>query len=244
MNQDLKQLIRIQSIDLAIQELRFRIDKFPGISRALEEKLRAAQAGIDAAKEKARSNQSNRKKLESEIGTIESKVSKYRDQMMAVKTNEEYRALQHEIEHAQNGIRNIEDDILDLMMEAESSQTEIKTAESRLKEDQQKVDQERKQLTEVNQRDLSALESYLKERKEIEATISSDDLLPRYERVRKARGGIAVAAARNEVCEICQVRIRPQVFQEIRRNDQIIACDACQRILYDPENLDHPFEVA
>jgi predicted nucleic acid-binding Zn-ribbon protein len=40
------------------------------------------------------------------------------------------------------------------------------------------------------------------------------------------------------------VRIRPQVFQEIRRNDRIIACDACQRILYDPENLDHPFEVA
>jgi len=112
-----------------------------------------------------------------------------------------------------------------------------------LKEDQQMVDQERKQLTEQNQLDLSALESYLKERKEIETSISSD-LLPRYERVRKARGGIAVAAARNEVCEICQVRIRPQVFQEIRRNDQIIACDACQRILYDPENLDHPCEVA
>jgi len=112
-----------------------------------------------------------------------------------------------------------------------------------LREDQQKVDQERTQLIEQNQRDLSALESNLKERKGLEISISSD-LMPRYERVRKARGGIAVAAARNEVCEICQVRIRPQVFQEIRRNDQIIACDACQRILYDPENLDHPFEVA
>src|SRR5437899_1663855 len=132
MNHDLKQLIRLQTIDLAIQELRTRIDKFPGISKALDEKLRSTQA---------------------------------------------------------------------------------------------------------------ALESYLKERKGLEISISSD-LLPRYERVRKARGGIAVAAARNEVCEICQVRIRPQVFQEIRRNDQIIACDACQRILYNPENLDHPFEVA
>jgi hypothetical protein len=163
--------------------------------------------------------------------------------MMAVKTNDEYRALQHEIEHAQNAIRKIEDDILNLMMDAESSQGDIKAAETRLKEDQQKVDQERKQLTEQNHHDLSALESYLKERKGIETAISSE-LLPRYERVRKARGGIAVAAARNEVCEICQVRIRPQVFQEIRRNDQIIACDACQRILYDPQNLDHPFEVA
>jgi predicted nucleic acid-binding Zn-ribbon protein len=244
MNQDLKQLIRLQTIDLAIQELRARIDKFPGISKALDEKLKSAQAGLDSAKDRAKANQGNRKKLESEISSIESKISKYRDQMMAVKTNDEYRALQHEIEHAQNAIRKIEDDILNLMMEAESSQAEIKGAEVRLKEDQQMVDQERKQLAEENQRDLSALESCLKERKEIETTISSDDLLPRYERVRKARGGIAVAAARNEVCEICQVRIRPQVYQDIHRNDQIIACDACQRILYDPENLDHPFEVA
>src|SRR5713101_235112 len=244
MNQDLKQLIRLQSIDLAIQELRARVDRFPRISKALDEQLRAAQSGLDNAKEKAKSNQGNRKKLESEISSIESKISKYRDQMMAVKTNDEYRALQHEIEHAQNAIRKIEDDILNLMMEAESSQAEIKAGEVRLKEDQQMVDRERKQLTEENQRDLSALESYLKERKEIETAITSDDLLPRYERVRKARGGIAVAAARNQVCEICQVRIRPQVFQEIRSNDQIIACDACQRILYNPENLDHPFEVA
>ena len=243
MNQDLKQLIRLQSIDLAIQELRTRIDKFPGISKALDEQLRSAQSGLESAKEKAKNNQGNRKKLESEIGSIETKISKYRDQMMSVKTNDEYRALQHEIEHAQSSIRKIEDEILNLMLEAESSQTEIKAAETRIKEDQLKVDQERKQLTAVNQSDLSAMESYLKERKEIEASISSE-LVPRYERVRKARGGIAVAAARNEVCEICQVRIRPQVFQEIRRNDQIIACDACQRILYDPENLDHPFEVA
>lgn len=243
MNQDLKQLIRLQSIDLAIQELRTRIDRFPGISKALDEKLRSAQAGLEGTKEKAKNNQAIRKKLESEISSIETKISKYRDQMVAVKTNDEYRALQHEIEHAQAAIRKIEDDILNLMLEAESGQAEIKAAEVQLKEDQQKVDQERKQLSEVNQRDLGALESYLKDRKEIEATISAD-LVPRYERVRKHRGGIAVAAARNEVCEICQVRIRPQVFQEIRRNDQIIACDACQRILYNPENLDHPFEVA
>jgi predicted nucleic acid-binding Zn-ribbon protein len=243
MNQDLKQLIRLQSIDLAIQELRTRIDRFPGISKALDEQLRSAQAGLVNAKEKAKNDHAQRKKLESEISTIESKISKYRDQMMAVKTNEEYRALQHEIEHAQTAIRKIEDDILNLMVEAESSQTEIKAAEARLKEDQQKVDHERKRLNEVNQQDLGALESYLKDRKEIESTISAD-LVPRYERVRKHRGGIAVGPARNEVCEICQVRIRPQVFQDIRRNDQIIACDACQRILYNPENLDHPFEVA
>jgi predicted nucleic acid-binding Zn-ribbon protein len=243
MNSDLKQLIRLQAIDVSIQELRSRIDRFPAISKALDEKLRAAQSGLEATREKAKNNQGSRKKLESEISSVEGKISKYRDQMMAVKTNDEYRALQHEIEHAQTAIRKVEDDILNLMMEAETNQSDIKTAEVRLKEDQAKVNEERKALDEENKRDLSALESYLKERKDIQGAVSSD-LISQYERVRKHRGGIGVAPARNEVCEICQVRIRPQVFQEIRKNDQIIACDACQRILYDPENMDHPFEVA
>jgi uncharacterized protein len=243
MNSDLKQLIRLQSIDLSIQELRVRIDKFPSISKALDEKLRSGQAAVSKTQERAKSNQGNRKKLESEIITVEAKISKYRDQMMSVKTNEEYRALQHEIEHAQQSIRKTEDEILNLMMEAETAHNELKAAEAQLKEDQQNVNVERKQLEEENRRDLAALESYIKERKEIVGLVSPD-LISRYERVRKHRGGIGVGPARNEVCEICQVRIRPQVFQEIRRNDQIIACDACQRILYNPENLDHPFEVA
>src|SRR5262245_34652258 len=174
MNSDLKQLIRLQQIDLSIQELRARIDRFPGLSKALDEKLKTAQAGVDNAKERAKSNQGTRKKLEAEIATIESKISKYRDQMMAVKTNEEYRALQHEIEHAQHAIRKIEDDILNLMMDAETGQADLKGAEALLKQDQEKVHTERKQLEEENKRDLSALDSYLKERKEIEGSVSSD----------------------------------------------------------------------
>jgi predicted nucleic acid-binding Zn-ribbon protein len=243
MNSDLKQLIRLQTIDNSIQELRTRIDKFPGMSKALDEKLRSATASLEGAKEKVKTNLANRKKLEVEAGGAEGKISKYREQMLSVKTNEEYKALQHEIEHAQKGIRKVEDDILNLMMEAETLQSEIKAAEVVLKEDQQRVAHERKQLEEENRRDLSALEEYIKERKEIEKGVS-DDLIPHYERVRKHRGGVAVAAARDYVCEVCKVRIRPQVFQEIRKNDKIIACDACQRILYNPDNLDHPFEVA
>src|SRR5438874_2276908 len=135
MNSNLKQLIRLQTIDSSIQELRTRIDRFPGLSKALDEKLKSAQTGLQAAKDKIKNNQGNRKKLETDITTIEGKISKYRDQMMSVKTNDEYRALQHEIEHAQNAIRKIEDDILTLMVEGETGQVDIKTAEARLKED-------------------------------------------------------------------------------------------------------------
>jgi predicted nucleic acid-binding Zn-ribbon protein len=163
--------------------------------------------------------------------------------MRAVKTNEEYKAVQKEIEYAQQHIRTIEDEILNFMMDSETIQADVKKAEVQLKEDQQAVAAERKELEKVNQQDVSALESYVKERRDIEKAIP-EDLLTRYDRVRKARGGVAVSAAKDYMCEVCQVRIRPQIFQEIRKNDQLIACDACQRILYFPENLDHPFEVA
>lgn len=243
MNVDLKHLIRIQSIDLSIQEIRTNIDKFPGISKALDAKLSASTAAVATAQEKSKNNTASRKKLEGEVVAFEAKISKYREQMLSVKTNVEYRALQTEIEHAQSGIRGVEDTILGLMLEAESSQNDIKTAEARLKEDQQLVNQERKHLESEHQKEITALDGYLSERKEIEAQIAAD-LLSRYDRVRKFRGGIGISPAHDYVCEVCQVRIRPQVFQEIRKNDTIIACDACQRILYDPDNLDHPFEVA
>ena len=242
MNADLKHLIRLQTIDLDIQQLRAKIEKFPGISKALDDKLRDAQARLAAAQEKSKNSLATRKKLEGEVSALESKISKYREQMLSVKTNEEYKALQKEIEHTQAAISKVEDGILTLMLDAESSQQEIRTAEAGLKEDQQRVNQERKELEGDHQKDVSAMESYLKERKELETQISGE-LLPRYERVRKFRGGIGISAARDYVCEVCQVRIRPQVFQEIKKNDQIIACDACQRILYDPSNLDHPFET-
>jgi predicted nucleic acid-binding Zn-ribbon protein len=243
MNVDLKNLIRLQSIDLSILEIQERIDVFPGISKALDEKLSAAVSTLEAAKEKSKTDAAARKKLEGEVTAFEAKISKYREQMLSVKTNEEYKAFQKEIEHAQEGIRGVEDKILHLMMAAEDVQAEIKAAEVRLKEDQQLVHQERKKLEAENQKDVSALGSYLDERKTIEPAISSD-VLTRYERVRKFRGGIGVASAKDYMCDACKVRLRPQVFQEVRKNDQLIACEACQRVLYDPENLDTPFEVA
>jgi predicted nucleic acid-binding Zn-ribbon protein len=242
MNADLKRLIRLQTIDLDIQQLGAMIEKFPAISKALDDKLREAQAHLVATQEKSKNSLATRKKLEGEVTAHEGKISKYREQMLSVKTNEEYKAFQKEIEHAQAAIGKVEDSILALMLEAESNQQEIRSAEARLKEDQQRVSQERSGLEADHQKEVSAMESCCKERKELESQISGD-LLPRYERVRKFRGGIGISAARDYVCEVCQVRIRPQVFQEIRKNDQIIACDACQRILYNPENLDHPFET-
>lgn len=243
MNPDLKKLIRLQSVDLSIEELSEKVERFPAISKALDEKLHSANTRLQKARERSKGTQATRKKLEGEVSSMEAKIAKYRDQLMSVKTNDEYRALLKEIEYLEAAIRKTEDEILNLMLETENIEREVKSAGALLKEDQQLVETERRQLEEENRRDRDSLDAYSKERKEIEHAVSPD-VLSQYERIRRARRGVAVAQAREEACALCNVRIRPQVFQEIRKNDQIITCDSCTRILYDPENMDHPFEVA
>ena len=242
MHADLKKLIRLQAIDLAVQELRTKTEAFPAKSKALDEQLRNALAGVDLAGDAIKNNQTQRKELESRVADLEAKISKYRDQLMSVKTNEEYKAMTKEIEFSQSAIRTEEDKILSLMEESETLTVNLKSAEAVLAQDQVSVEADRRNLEAVNSQDTAALESYLKERGVLVEEIN-EDILGTYERVRRARSGVAIASASQEACDVCNVRMRPQVFQEVRKNDTIITCESCNRILYDPENLDHPFEV-
>jgi predicted nucleic acid-binding Zn-ribbon protein len=243
MNADLKKLIRLQEVDLAISEYRAKTDAFPEKSKALDEKLASALRGVEDAKEAIQASQVKRKDHESKVADLETKISKYREQLMSVKTNEEYKAMNKEIEFSQAAISKGEDQLLAIMEQAEALAEGVKSAETTLAEDQKLVAIERQQLEGLNARDVETLEAYASERKELGSGID-EEIFDRYERVRKARGGLAIAKATDETCIVCNVRMRPQRFQEVRQNDTIIPCDSCGRILYDPENMDHPFEVA
>ena len=242
MHINLKKLIRLQTIDVAIQELRATTGAFPAKSRALDEKLSNALAGVERSKDAIKTNQSGRKELESKVTDLEAKISKYRDQLMSVKTNEEYKAMVKEIDYSQDAISKLEDQILTLMEASESLALDLKAAESVLREDEKVVQTDRVSLEEINLKDTATLEAYLEERADVQKDIS-EDILTHYERLSKARGGVALATATDEACDLCNVRMRPQTFQEVRKNDTIINCESCSRILYDPQNLDHPFEV-
>ncbi len=243
MNEDLKKLIRLQEVDREITHFRARTEAFPVKSRALDDMLANALAGVEAAKARIKESQTRRKEHEARVTDLEAKVSKYRDQMMAVKTNEEYKAMTHEIEFSQQKIRAEEDQILAIMEDAEVLEAGLRQAEAVLAEDRDKVAVDRVELEQFNQRDLGTLAAYEDERRILAESVSGD-VIAQYERVRKARGGVALAAATSEQCVVCHMKMRPQRFQDVRRNDSIIPCDSCGRILYAPENMDHPFEVA
>ena len=146
--------------------------------------------------------------------------------MLSVKTNEEYKALQKEIEHAQAAIKKVEDEILNLMMEAEAATERNQAGRSPAERRPASASAPSAKPSKWRiRRTCPRLRPTSRSGRKSKSAVS-EICLPRYERVRKYRGGIGVAAARDYVCEVCEVRIRPQVFQEDTKNDQIIAVRA------------------
>ena len=158
-------------------------------------------------------------------------AAKYRDQAMAVKTNQEYHAIQHEIAHAQAEIKKHEDAMLERMLEADDLTAGVKKAESELAAEQKAIDADRKVMKTEHGELQKSLEQMGEERAAIVGALDKQVLLT-FEQIAKKRHGVAVAEAKDGICTICHVRLRPQVFNTVRRNESIIQCDSCNRILY------------
>jgi predicted nucleic acid-binding Zn-ribbon protein len=148
-----------------------------------------------------------------------------------VKTNVEYHAIQKEIAHAQGEIKAHEDRMLERMLEADDLTAAVKKAEADLAAEQKAVDGDRKAMTAEHAELQASLEQNAVERAGIVAALDKPTLAV-FELVSKRRNGVALAEARDGICTICHVRLRPQVFNNVRRNEAIIQCDSCNRILY------------
>ncbi|HEY7790436.1 MAG TPA: C4-type zinc ribbon domain-containing protein [Vicinamibacterales bacterium] len=231
MHVDLERLIRLQQLDSAADAARRRIGEQPERSRALQSRLDEAQALVDAARTRLTDSQTARRTVEKEVAVIQGRLTKFKDQLMEVKTNREYQAMQKEIEVAQVEVKSMEDQILDGMLEAESLTAAVKDAERALKAEQSAIDAERRTMDEEVARLSKEVDSAVAARQALVAQVDAR-LMATYDQVARNRKGVAVAEAKDGHCTICHVRLRPQVFNEIRRNESIMQCDSCQRILY------------
>jgi predicted nucleic acid-binding Zn-ribbon protein len=151
--------------------------------------------------------------------------------MLLAKTNEQYSAFKHEIDYCQNEIRKFEDRILDRMTESEALERNVKAAEADLGREKQQVEAEKKAARERTDIDKRELETLSRKRAEVAASMSRS-VLSTYERIRKTRKGVGVAEAIDGRCSACQISLRLQFFQDLRRGDQVMLCESCGRILY------------
>ena len=231
MHQDLQHLIKLQDLDLAAERARRRIAELPAAQQVLEARVAEKSAAVNAVKERIAAGQAARREVEKELAVVQGRLSKYKGQLMEVKTNKEYQAMQKEMAVAEHEVRAHEDTLLEHMEQAETFAAEFKTAESALKAEQAEVGREQKLLDAergVLEQELAKLSAA---RGELVGQLSREALML-FERIAHGRKGVAVAEARDGLCTVCHVRLRPQVFNDVRRNDTLTQCDSCTRILY------------
>jgi uncharacterized protein len=229
----LQNLIDLQSVDLRLNDVRARLAKFPKKLADSDARIAGAKHTVDGSRASQQANLKDRKKYELDVESWKDKVRKYRDQTSQIKTNEAYRALQHEVQLAEQEITKAEDRLLEQMIASEEYDLRIKAAEAALKEIEQ-VERVQRSTVEadraVAEKELAELEA---ERTRTVAEIP-ENLLDHYERIVKKHHGVALAEVRNEKCGACGMIVRPHVIQEMRRADseQLFHCETCTRILY------------
>jgi uncharacterized protein len=227
---DIENLLQLQEADREIRRLNDEVAALPKRVAAIEAKLAGTKAELENAKTAVKADEAARRKHETVIQDLQGKISKYRDQSLDVKTNEQYKALLHEIQFAEQEIRGNEDKILELMVNAEAREKQVKAAEAELKAETAEIEKEKAEARQRTAEDEKLLAEWNGKRNKLREAISAD-LLRHYERVSKFRGS-GIAEAKDQKCMGCQVMLRPQTYNEVRTGDHIVYCDSCQRVLY------------
>jgi uncharacterized protein len=230
MNPDLERLIRLQHAETDLRRVEAELQEIPRQRAELEAALARERGRLDQGREALGQTQKARRQHEADLQDLETKRSRYKGQLMEVKTNKEYTAMLHEIEGVERDIRSREDQILAEMERAEGLTAEVKAeeeafkeAEGRAREGGRALDERARSLEEERTR-LSA------ERDAVAATVP-DEVLELFQRVARLRG-VAVAEARDGMCQVCHLKLRLQMYAEIKHNEEIQQCPACNRILY------------
>lgn len=230
MNADLEKLIQLQKAASHLQKVESDLAEVPRDKAALEARLSEEGARLDGARTGLQASQKSRKHYETELQDLEQKRSRYKGQLMEVKTNKEYTAMLHEIEGVEREIRGREDLILGEMEKAESLQAEVKQEEQVFKAVEERYQAEGRSL-DVRAASLQVEAERLRAERDAVAGTLSSAVLDLYARVAKLRG-VAVAEARDGACQVCHVKLRPQMYVDLKKNEAIVQCPSCNRILF------------
>jgi predicted nucleic acid-binding Zn-ribbon protein len=227
---DIEKLLELQVADKEIRRLQEEVAALPRRVAVIEQKLAGTKAHLEKVRAAAKSDDANRKKFEANIKDLQGKISKYRDQSLDVKTNEQYKALLHEIEFSEQEIRLNEDRILEVMVNVDARDKEVKAAEADLKAETAEIEKEKEEARKVVAEDQKKLSEWNAKRDGLRQGIS-EDVLRQYERVAKFRG-TGLAEVREQKCMGCQVMLRPQTYNEVRSGEKVMVCESCSRIYY------------
>jgi hypothetical protein len=207
------------------------------IPREIEKKrlgLEAARAELERMEAEIEALNKESRAKERRIEEVREGQRKSKGRLMEVKTNEEYSALLKEIEFADQQISLLEDEVLVILEKAEEAQAELAELREKFEADKERFEQEKS----LKLGELERVRERLKEEEARRAELAGrlpGELMTAYERIRRNKGGLAVVAVREGVCQGCNQRIPPQTYIDIKRDEILYFCQGCSRILYHPD---------
>ena len=227
----IEKLLVLQDRDRKIRQLQKENEDIPARKKLIESRLQEYKQNVQASHDAVKKNASAAKQLELDIESHKQRILKFREQQGQIKTNEQYRALEEEIKTAHKQIREVEDREIVLMEESETLKAQAAQTEQRLKQEESVIQSDignMDQRIKNNQAEIAKLQE---ERKTLTTDIDPD-WLGRYERVFKHTGDYALVPIENAGCGGCHMKIQPQLIQDVKRNQNMISCTFCGRVLY------------
>ena len=228
---ELEHLIRLQQLEDRATRASEQINNIPVRLENLELQIAKRLKEVEDLNQTLAEHQPSRITLEKKVSEVQSRLGRSKEQLMAVKTNKEYQAMQTEISNGEEEIKRLEDDLLEKMLEGDDLDGNLRQADQLLVKERNIVEAEHarieKERIELEQQ-ITALQVG---RNEIVSQLPSP-IVALFEMLARGRKGIAVVEAANGRCSSCQVRLRPQLFNNVRSNSTLIQCESCQRILY------------
>jgi len=229
---ELEQLLVLQDRQQKIKQIETEIETVPLQRKSLEAQLAASVAGVEVLKQKNRQVEMDRKKLELDVGTRAETIARLKTQQYQTRKNDEFQAIGHEIERYENEIRKIEDEELELMVQADTIKVDLAEEEKKAGAVRESIARQTKDLEAKSTTLQSQLEELSKERAEIAGKID-EDLLSRFERLFQSKGDAVVVALEHEVCTGCHMKVTTQTAHRVKAGKEIVSCENCGRILYD-----------
>ena len=232
MSTELSQLIELQELDLELQRLNDRLAKLPSERNQIESDFRQYAAEFLELKDRHDKTLNDRKQLETELASAQQHYDKFEQDKMRVTNPKLYEAVVREIDATKKQINSFESEILKRMEEAEKLDAEINERAPDVERKRQEADQALAAADAEREAAEQQMAALNERRKEL-ATHVPKPLFAAYDRLARSRRGQALSPISNDgICSACRVRVRPKVFSDVRRGDEMITCENCGRILY------------
>jgi len=229
--EDMKALVEVQGIDSDIAKKVAIMEAIPKKVSSVEQPLREARSLYEKAKQKSEAHVKKKKEKEGLLDEINEKIRKLRGRTSEIKTNKEYQAHLKEIEAVETQQRGVEEEVLFLMEAVDTAQRELKGDEGKVKIEEERIEAFKKKLEEEVGETEKELDALKLQREQLVKGIEGE-LYHLYVQLLETKRGLAVVETRGEVCQGCYMNIPPQLFVEIKKNEKIIQCPQCNRILY------------